>query len=242
MQAESRRPRSASACAVVASLALASLFLPGTIRAQETDPEVIRPDLSKILTGEGWRVVNRAVTLEERRGETVVVFDEREGGGGAWLEDVEFENGTIEIMIRGKNVPQHSFVGIAFRGVDDETYDAVYFRPFNFRADNPLSRSHHVQYVSHPDNTWFVLRRDHEGVYENEIDDPPNPTRFFRARIEVHKPEVRVFVNGEREPSLVVQELTGRTGGKIGLWVGNGSDGSFAELVIRPDVEEAGPN
>lgn len=238
MQVEPRRPRSASVRMIAASLALAPLViallvLPRSVSAQEADLEVIRPDLSKIPTGEGWRVVNRAVTLEERGGETVVVFDEREGGGGAWLEDVGFENGTIEVMIRGKNVPQHSFVGIAFRGVDDQTYDAVYFRPFNFRADNPLSRSHHVQYVSHPDNTWFVLRRDHEGVYENEIDNPPNPTRFFRARIEVQKPEVRVFVNGEREPSLVVQELTERTGGKIGLWVGNGSDGSFAELVIR---------
>jgi hypothetical protein len=231
-----------AASLALAPLVIALLVLPRSVSAQEADLEVIRPDLSKIPTGEGWRVVNRAVTLEERGGETVVVFDEQEGGGGAWLEDVDFENGTIEIMIRGKDVPQHSFVGIAFRGVNDETYDAVYFRPFNFRADNPLSRSHHVQYVSHPDNTWFVLRRDHEGVYENEIDNPPNPTRFFRARIEVHKPEVRVFVNGEREPSLVVQELTERTGGKIGLWVGNGSDGAFAELVIRPDVEEAGPN
>lgn len=36
------------------------------------------------------------------------------------------------------------------------------------------------------------------------------------------------------EPCLVVNELTDRIGGRVGLWMGNGSDGDFAELVIKP--------
>ncbi len=36
--------------------------------------------------------------------------------------------------MRGKNVFQKSFIGIAFHGQDDKTYDAVYCRPFNFIA------------------------------------------------------------------------------------------------------------
>jgi len=156
------------------------------------------------------------------------------GDGAAWLEGVDFENGTIEVYIRGKNVPQRSFVGIAFRGVDDQTYDAVYFRPFNFPAESPLSRSHHVQYVSHPENTWSRLREEHTGVYENEIPDPPDPDGFFKARIEIMKPEIRVFINDRAEPCLVVNELTDRTGGRVGLWMGNNSDGSFAQLVLTP--------
>ena len=161
-------------------------------------------------------------------------FDARAGDGAAWLEGVEFENGTIEVLLRGKNVPQRSFVGVAFRGLDGETYDAIYFRPFNFLADNALSRSHHVQYVSHPENTWSRLREEHTGVYENEIQDPPDPDGFFRARIEIDKPEIRVYVNDRAEPCLVVKELSDRTGGRVGLWMGNGSDGSFAELVLKP--------
>ena len=150
------------------------------------------------------------------------------------MDGVEFENGTIEVLIRGKNNPGQSFVGVAFRGVDDETYDAVYFRPFNFVADNDLSRSHMVQYVSHPDHTWFRLREEHTDEYENIIADPPNPDEFFRARIVVSKPEVRVYAGDDTEPCLVVNELTDRTGGRIGLWMGNTSDGSFTDLVIRP--------
>ncbi len=202
----------------------------GALGAQE----VIRPDLAGIPSGDGWALVNRGATLEKERGADVVTLDGRVGDGAAWLEGVEFQNGTIEVRIRGKNDPNRSFVGIAFRGVDDETYDAVYFRPFNFVADNDLSRSHMVQYVSHPEYTWSRLREEHTDEYENPLSTPPDPDQFFSARIVVEKPEVRVYLGDESEPCLVVNELSQRTGGKVGLWVGNGSGGSFADLVIRP--------
>ena len=211
----------------LALLGLATL--PGLSHAQE-----MVADLARIASGEGWTVINRGAAVTKDNGQTVVTFDARSGDGGAWLEGVDFQNGTIEVLIRGKNVPQRSFVGVAFRGLDDETYDAVYFRPFNFLADNALSRSHHVQYVSHPENTWSRLREEHTGVYENEIQDPPDPDGFFKARIEIDKPEIRVFVNDRTEPCLVVNELSDRIGGRVGLWMGNGSDGSFAELILKP--------
>lgn len=209
---------------------LALATLPEPSHAQH----VITPDLNGITTGEGWEIVNRSATVALEDGRPVVTLDARPGDGAAWLKDVQFDNGTIEVSLRGKNVQQRSFLGIAFRGVDDETYDAIYFRPFNFLADNALSRSHHVQYISHPENTWFKLREEHTGVYEAEIPDPPDPNGFFKARIEIAKPQIRVYVNDAPEPCLVVNELSDRTGGRIGLWVGNNSDGSFADLVLTP--------
>lgn len=209
---------------------VALVTLPGLAQAQE----VIRPDLTKIIDGDGWVVVNRGATLTVEEGQPVVSFDARVGSGGAWLEGVEFHNGTIEVVLRGKNVRGQSFVGVAFRGLDEETYDAVYFRPFNWNADSDLNRSHGVQYVSHPINTWAKLREEHTGVFESEVPDPPDPDTFFRARIEIEKPHIRVFVGDASEPCLVVRELTERIGGRIGLWMGNGSDGSFAELTLKP--------
>ena len=117
-----------------------------------------------------------------------------------------------EVLIRGKNNPGRSFVGVAFRGVDDETYDAIYFRPFNFVADNDLSRSHMVQYISHPRHTWSRLREEYTGEYENPLPHPPDPDEFFKARIVVARPEIRVYVGDDTEPCLVVNELTDRTG------------------------------
>lgn len=212
-------------------LATAGVAAPAShAQAQDT----IRPELADIAAADGWTIHNRAATVTVEDGMTVVGFDARAGDGAAWLEGVEFENGTIEVLIRGKNNPGRSFVGVAFRGVDEEVYDAVYFRPFNFIADNDLSRSHMVQYVSHPDHTWSRLREEHTDVYENALLDPPDPDRFFRARIVIEKPTVTVYVGDDPEPSLIVEELTDRTGGKIGLWMGNGSDGEFAQFVIRP--------
>jgi len=209
---------------------LAVVTFPGFASAQET----MVAELSRITTGEGWTVVNREASVTREDGRTVATFNARPGDGAAWFEGIDFDNGTIEVVLRGKNVPQQSFLGVAFRGVDDETYDAIYFRPFNFLAENALSRSHHVQYVSHPQNGWAKLREEHTGVYESEIPHPPDPDDFFKARLEIHKPEIRVFVNDQTEPCLVVNELTDRTGGRVGLWMGNNSDGSFAELVLKP--------
>ena len=211
-----------------------SLFLaaaPGSLAGQDT----IVPDPTDIPTEqEGWTLFNRGASVATEGDRIVVTFDGRPGDGAAWLNGLDFRNGTIELLIRGSNTPNRSFVGVAFRGVDDETYDAVYFRPFNFVADNELSRSHMVQYISHPEYTWSKLREEHPGEYENPLLDPPDPDQFFRARIVVNRPQVSVYMNDDAEPCLVVNELSHREGGRIGLWMGNNSDGAFAEMVIRP--------
>ena len=43
-----------------------------------------------------------------------------------------------------------------------------------------------------------------------------------------------IFVGDAKEPSLVVNQLSDRTKGLVGLWVGNGSGGDFADLKIIP--------
>ncbi len=55
--------------------------------------------------------------------------------GIAWINDIRFSDGIIEFDVKGKNVLQQSFVGFAFHGSNDSTYDAVYFRPFNFKSN-----------------------------------------------------------------------------------------------------------
>ena len=115
-------------------------------------------DLSKAASGDGWKMVNRGATAIVDGVRKAVRFDERSGNGIAWLEGSKFTEGTIEFDVRGKDVPQRSFVGIVFNGTDDETWDAVYFRPFNFNNPNPENAGHSVQYVSHPALTWQKLR------------------------------------------------------------------------------------
>lgn len=154
--------------------------------------------------------------------------------GIAWLKDVTFTEGTIELDIRGNDGLQQTFPGIVFHAVDTVTHDVVYFRPFNFQAADPVRKIHAVQYVSHPDFPWEVLRETKNGQYEKAVTPAPNPNDWFHAKIVVKGKDINVYVNGSTTPSLTVQKLNDRKTGKIGIWCGaSDRPGEFANLVIR---------
>lgn len=175
---------------------------------------------------------NRTVTTFSDEKFKGIKFSANEGDGVAWIEGINFSNGTIELDIRGKDVIQQSFVGVAFHGSTKDSLEAIYFRPFNFRSSDPVRKVHAVQYIFGPDFGWEKLRNEHPGVYEKGIDNPPSPNEWFHAKIVVNYPEIKVFVNNSTSPSLTVKELSANKNGKIGLWVGNNSDGFFANLVV----------
>lgn len=180
-----------------------------------------------------WRVHNRRVQAVPGRPEAVRL-DEGPRDGVLWLAGSDFADGAIEFDVRGADKPGQSFVGVAFRGVDDTTYDAVYFRPFNFRNPDVARRARAVQYISHPAHPWQKLREQHPGVYESAVSPVPDPDGWFHARVEIRGRQVRVFVNGAPAPCLAVTVLSDRPGGLVGLWVGNGSAGEFANLKLIP--------
>jgi hypothetical protein len=196
-----------------------------------TSVHAVEPDLTKITDTTVWRVHNRAASSAPDRDKSVRL-DARANDGMAWLVGSNFSEGTIEVDLRGANKPGQSFVGIAFRGADDTTFDAVYFRPFNFKNPEVPRRARAVQYVSMPQFGWEKLRIDSPGEYEAAVNPVPDPDGWFHARIVVESRKVSVYVNDATEPCIVVTELTDRRGGAIGLWVGNGSAGDFANLKI----------
>jgi hypothetical protein len=188
--------------------------------------------LPQWLSEKKLEAYNRTIRLSTDQ--KSVVTDQKEGEGLVWLKGVQFSSGVIEVDLRGKDVFQRSFLGIAFHGGNDSTYDAVYFRPFNFQATDPVRRIHAVQYISHPDHTWKRLREQHNGRYEKALQSLVNPDGWFHARIVVKQKRIEVFVNDDKVPSLAVDKLNDRTEGKLGLWVGDGSDGEFGNLSIYP--------
>ncbi len=96
-------------------------------------------DLAMIGQDPEWKVVNRTAGVMEVKGKRAVKLSEGAGMGIVWLRGYEFVNGVINVDILGRSQPvQGSFVGIVFRAVEAETHDAVYFRPFNFRATDSL--------------------------------------------------------------------------------------------------------
>lgn len=191
----------------------------------------ITPDLAKLAAENGLKIFNRTVSPLSEGARQGLRLSEAPGEGLAYLESIEFANGRIELDIRGKETREQSFVGVAFHGVDGTTYDAVYFRPFNFRAEDPVRRSHAVQYIFSPDYKWKRLREEYPGKYESALNPVPDPNGWFHVRIEIVAPKVSVFVNDARSPGLVVNKLSPRNKGLVGLWVDN-FGGDFANLKI----------
>jgi len=175
--------------------------------------------------------VNRSITSFTKY-DNAVEMDAKEGDGLGILKEIEFETGTIEIELLGENNPGKSFIGIAFNIEDKETFEAIYFRPFNFVATEQARKDHMVQYIFHPEYTWYKLREDRTGEFENEIPVPPDPDNWFDTKIVVSEKDVKVFVDERGEPVLVVERLTKSKSRKIGLWTGNGSSGRFRNLVL----------
>jgi hypothetical protein len=196
--------------------------------------KTITPDLGALAGARTLKLFNRAASPFSDGARHGVRLSEGSGEGVAFLPGIEFGDGTLEFEVRGKDVVQQSFVGVAFHGVDAAAYDAIYFRPFNFRATDPGNRSHAVQYHSLPVYTWQKLRADQPGKYEQAVNPVPDPNAWFRARVIVANPKVSVFVGDANEPCLVVNLLSDRKKGLVGLWVGNNSGGDFANLVIIP--------
>lgn len=161
----------------------------------------------------------------------------------AVIEGLDFANGVIEVEIAGEPAPGASggargFVGIAFRLQNDmQTYDAFYLRPTNGRAEDQERRNHAAQYISHPGWTWFRLRRETPSKYESYVDLQPGV--WTRIRIEVLGDRARLFVHGQEQPTLIVNDVkTGASAkGSVALWIGPGTIAHFRNLTVQPSSQ-----
>jgi len=182
------------------------------------------------------------LTKNKLQGDTSVkinILDDKDHAGAitlkgiAWLKDISFSKGTIDVDVRGKNVFLQSFLGIAFHGVNDSTYDVVYFRPFNFKHEDTMRRKWSVQYMSLPGYDYDKLRKEHPLVYENAVMPVPNPDDWFHATIVIDD-SVKVYVNHSPTACLRTNLLSNSAGRKIALWSYTpGVSGDFANLIIR---------
>lgn len=204
-----------------------------SFRPANAQENIVKYDLPSMSVNNQLEVFNRSVSPFSENDTNGIRFSKNENDGIAWLKHVIFSNGSIEVDIKGSDELQQSFVGIAFHGMDNNTFDAIYFRPFNFKSDDPVRKIHAVQYISMPDYSWEVLREKFNGKYEKAVVPAPDANEWFHVKISIKSPLVTVYVNGNQEACLTVEKLNNRASGKIGLWVGNNSAGDFANLQIE---------
>jgi hypothetical protein len=181
------------------------------------------------ISDDAQRRVQRMTPEEQARFEQLAV-----------IEGVDFANGVIEAEIAGVPAPGASegargFVGIAFRLQNDmQTYDGFYLRPTNGRAEDQERRNHAVQYISHPDWPWFRLRKETPSKYESYVDLLPG--EWTRVKIDVRGDRARLYVHGQEQPTLIVNDVKSgaQAKGAVALWIGPGTVAHFRSLSVEP--------
>jgi hypothetical protein len=204
---------------------------PLLLRREQASPA---PSAASVTTPAGWRSTARFASVVDGGGRTVLNVAAAPGEGVVWKEQSALQDGTIDVELRGRDIVGQSFLGVAFRGLDDRTYEAVYFRPFTFATADAERRLHAVQYHSSPDHPWAKLRAEHPNQYEKAITPVPDPNDWFHVRIVLAGRALSVFVNDAPTPTLTVTTLAVPRPGQVGVWLGNGSGGEFANLRVTP--------
>lgn len=237
--------------AFIGMLALGSASFADTTRLALTDTAGLRlhNSAARIVTFEGKQGLELRLS-KESEAELTRLRRERQASGGdgppprvdhlAIVTD-EFGNGTIDVELAGQPAAgaaggARGFVGIAFRVQDDlDTYECIYLRPTNGRADDQERRNHSVQYVSHPDYPWYRLRRETPSRYESYVD--LQPGAWTQVKIVVSGASARLFVHGNEQPTLIVNDLKlgADAVGAVALWIEGSTVAHFRDLTITTD-------
>jgi hypothetical protein len=192
-------------------------------------------------------VVNGRLIPVEYRGRAALKLAPRVGHErdtdqeiSAVLQETSFQDGVIEVDVSGARRPGYSvaqdstgfkgIVGMSFR-VRGDTAERFYLRPENARGSSQLYRNRVTQYESMPDYPWHLLRQESPGAYESYVD--VESGAWTHLRIEVSGRTARLFVNGAKQPCLIVNDLKlGESRGKIALWTRVSTEAYFANLRV----------
>lgn len=156
----------------------------------------------------------------------------------ARVKDIEFQNGTIEVKVYSKLLPDapdyaRGFIGVTFRINDDNSkFEGIYIRPTNGRCEIQSRRNASTQYFSYPGYKFDHFRKEAPGMYESYVD--IGLDEWIDVKIVVDGEHAKLYVNGVTQPTLIVNDLKhGKdASGAIGLWVDIGSEGYFRDLKI----------
>ena len=186
---------------------------------------------------EGKNVAIAATNFKGRSAIQVLATpDAANAASYAIVKDASFQDGTIEVELAGQPAAgagggARGFIGIAFRIQGDGSYEYIYLRPTNGRADDQIRRNHSTQYSAHPDFDFARSRKEAPEKYESYVDLEPGV--WTRYKIEVQGRTAKLYVHGAEQPCLIVNDLKHEPrGGGVALWVGPGTEGYFTGLKI----------
>jgi hypothetical protein len=154
------------------------------------------------------------------------------------IKDIDFKDGIIEVNVLSRlhkkaRPSDRGFIGIAFRiNEDNSKFECMYIRPTNGRAEDQVRRNHSIQYFAFPDFKFDRLRKESPEKYESYADMGLN--EWIKIKIEIKGKQAKLFLNDNKQPSLVVNDLKlgENVSGALGLFVDVGTEGYFRDVKI----------
>lgn len=160
------------------------------------------------------------------RGSTVVTHLEQKSlRGSAFLKNVEFQNGVIEVDMAFDET--RAFGGIVFRMKMTGDYEQFYIRPHKSRFPDALQYTPVFKGLS----SWQLYSGDgFTAVAEIPWD------QWIHVKLEVSGTQARVYLDHAEKPALVVHDLKhGLTSGIVGLIAPNTGQIHFANFRCQMD-------
>lgn len=199
------------------------------ISSREKNFEAVHTSVDEVLFD--GRTVLR-VTKKDKVG----LYDENTY---AKVRDLQFHNGTIEVKLLSRLLPDapdfaRGFIGIVYRAnEDDSEFEGFYVRPANGRACKDVERrAHGCQYFSYPGYTFSYFREYGITKYEAKADIDLDEWITLKARIENERAEF--YLNQDTAPVLVVEDMKHGIGakGSLGIFVDIGTEALVSELKV----------
>ena len=169
------------------------------------------------LDSERWVLTNGQIV--EHLGRTCLT-------GSAYLEDVRFENGVIEVDVALTGA--RGYPGINLRVQSPTDYEHFYIRPHRMGLYPDA-----LQYtpVFNGISGWQLYNGD---GFTAAVEIPEN--EWVRLRLEVSRSQARLFIGDAEDPALEIPRLKhGTSRGSIGLSSQPGVDGYFSRFRYRTD-------
>ncbi len=187
---------------------LAALLAPGSAMAQG-DPIDFESDR--------WVV---------RDGEVVSLFGRRCFSGAAYLRDIEFDNGIIEVDLAVDG--SRSYPGLIFRMQSERDYERVYLRPHRAGLYPDA-----IQYtpVINGIAGWQLY---HGEGYTTGAEIPPR--EWIHLKLEVSGSQARLFLDDEADPAIEMTYLAhGASHGSVGVLGPSDGTACFSNFRFRQD-------
>jgi len=154
--------------------------------------------------------------------------------GYAYLPEVEFENGVIEVDIAVTGHKVRAYPGIIFRMQSEDNFERFYVR--SHRASLYPDALQYTP-INNSITSWQLYSGD---GFTAEVDFPPN--QWVHIKMEVLGKQARVYVDNTEKPALVINELKhGVSKGSIGIMAEGTAYFSNFKYTITDDLQFESP-